>query len=64
MEVCRATLEHIHVEKDGVEAKFWLNPEVRVACNDGYDARTRRELLEIVQTNRESIERARNEFFG
>jgi hypothetical protein len=26
---------HIHVEKDNLEAKFWLIPEVRVAYNDG-----------------------------
>ena len=50
---------HIHVEKDNIEAKFWLLPEVRVAYNDGYDARTLRELLEIGQ-----IKRAWNEFFG
>jgi len=35
---------HIHVEKDDQEAKFWLIPEVRVAYNDGYDARTLREF--------------------
>jgi hypothetical protein len=29
---------HIHVEKNGMEAKFWLRSEVRVAYNDGYDA--------------------------
>jgi hypothetical protein len=46
------------------EAKFWLNPEVRVAYNDGFDARTLRLLTGIVQTNRERIERAWNEFFG
>jgi hypothetical protein len=23
---------HIHVEKDGRETKFWMKPEVRVAC--------------------------------
>ena len=55
---------HIHVEKDGIEAKFWVKPEVRVAYNDGYDARTLRELLEIVEKNLELIERAWNEFFG
>ena len=54
---------HIHVEKDDLEAKFWLIPEVRVAYNDGYDARTLRELLEIVETNKDRIERAWNEFF-
>jgi hypothetical protein len=55
---------HIHVEKDDVEAKFWLKPEVRMAYNDGYDARTLRELLEIVEANTVRIERAWNEFFG
>ncbi len=55
---------HIHVEKDEVEAKFWLKPEVRVAYNDGYDARTLRELLEVIEANKGRIERAWNEFFG
>jgi hypothetical protein len=26
---------HNHVEKDDVEAKFWLKPEVLLAYNDG-----------------------------
>jgi hypothetical protein len=55
---------HIHVEKDHVEAKFWLYPGVRVAYNDGYDARALRELLGIVEANRDRIERAWNEFFS
>ena len=54
---------HVHVERGGIEAKFWLKPEVRVAYNDGYDARSLRELLETVERNRERIERAWNEFF-
>ena len=36
---------HIHVGKDNLEAKFWLRPAVRVAYNDGYDARTLGQLL-------------------
>ncbi len=55
---------HVHVEKDGVEAKFWLLPEVRLAYNDGYDARTQRELFGIVEAKKDRIERAWNEFFG
>jgi hypothetical protein len=55
---------HIHVEKGSAEAKFWLRPEVRVAYNDGYDARTLRRLVGIVAANRERIERTWNEFFG
>jgi hypothetical protein len=54
---------HIHVEKDEIEAKFWLLPEVRVAYNDGYGARTLRELLAIVESNKDRIERAWHEFF-
>ena len=35
-----------------------------VAYNDGYEARLLRELMGIVEKNRERIERAWNEFFG
>lgn len=55
---------HIHVEKERSEAKFWPQPEVQLAYNDGYDARTLREIAGIVQDNRDSFERAWNEFFG
>ena len=55
---------HIHVEKDNAEAKFWLVPEVRLAYNDGYDARTLRMLLEIIETESDRVVRAWNEFFG
>lgn len=55
---------HVHVRKDSAEAKFWLRPEVLVAYNDGYDARTLRELMAIVELNRELIERTWNEFFS
>ncbi len=55
---------HIHVASGDSEAKFWLQPEVKVAYNDGYDARVLRELLEVVHVNQERIGRAWNEFFG
>jgi hypothetical protein len=54
---------HIHVEAGEGEAKFWLRPEVRVAYNDGFDGRTLRELLRLVEVNRERLERAWAEFF-
>lgn len=55
---------HIHVEKDGLEAKFWLKPAVHLAYNEGYDARTLRMLLGIVENHRSRIEGAWHEFFG
>ena len=35
---------HVHVMKDGGEAKFWLSPDVTVAYSAGIDARTLRRL--------------------
>lgn len=55
---------HIHVEKNDVEAKFWLRPEVQVAYNDGHDARTLRWLIEIVAANTNRIENFWNEYFS
>jgi hypothetical protein len=54
----------VHIEKDGLEAKFWINPDVRVAYNDGFSARALRELSGLIEANRERIERAWNEHFG
>jgi hypothetical protein len=54
---------HIHVMKDGIDAKFWLHP-VRVAYNDGFDAKTQRELVEVIEHHADDIERAWNEHFG
>jgi hypothetical protein len=54
---------HIHIGAGDGEAKFWLRPEVRVAYNDGFDGKTLRELLRLVEVNRERIERAWRNFF-
>ncbi len=55
---------HVHVMKVGFEAKFWLWPEVVVATNHGFDARTLRALTIVVQDRRALIERAWHEHFG
>lgn len=55
---------HVHVVKDGIDAKFWLSPQVSVAYNDGFNARVLRELIDIVRNRRREIEGAWNEFFG
>lgn len=54
---------HIHVRGQGSEAKFWIKPQVRVAQSDGIDARTLRELAEVVEQNVDLIERKWNEHF-
>jgi hypothetical protein len=55
---------HVHVLGEGGEAKFWLNPEVRVAVSDGLSAKTLRELSAVVKQNEALIERAWNEHFS
>lgn len=55
---------HVHVIKDGIEAKFWLWPDIQLAYNDGFNARTLRELVDSVESNRARITEAWNEFFG
>jgi hypothetical protein len=55
---------HIHVVKDGIDAKFWLLPEVVVEYNDGFNARALRELTEIVAHRRDFILRKWDDFFG
>jgi hypothetical protein len=55
---------HIHVAKPGSDAKFWLYPEVELAYNRGYDAKTIRRLRDIVIAHREIIEETWDEFFA
>lgn len=40
---------HIHVMKDGAEAKFWVAPEVKLARSNGIDARTLRRLSRLIE---------------
>jgi hypothetical protein len=55
---------HIHVTRACADAKFWLFPEVEMAYNRGFDARTIRRLLDIVTNHRGEIEEAWHEYFG
>jgi hypothetical protein len=55
---------HVHIAKAGKDAKFWLYPDVRLAYNRRYDARTIKRLLAIVEAHRDEIERAWNDHFS
>lgn len=55
---------HIHVAKDDVDAKFWLQPEVKVAYNKGFTARTLAKLSRRIEERREEIERAWDDHFA
>lgn len=55
---------HVHVRKAGAEAKFWLSPEVRLARNDGFDARTLRKIATLAVEHRDHLEGSWNEYFA
>ena len=55
---------HIHVERGAMEAKFWIKPGVRLAYNDGFNAKALREIAGLVEANKERIEEAWDGFFG
>lgn len=54
----------IHAVRDGVDAKFWLWPEVNLAYNDGHKATDLPMLAEVIFNRRSFIAGALNEFFS
>ncbi|MBB4085437.1 DUF4160 domain-containing protein [Sphingomonas carotinifaciens] len=55
---------HIHVAKDGADAKLWLHPVVEFAYNHGFDARTQRWIMTCVEDRRDAIEDAWHDHFA
>ena len=55
---------HIHALRGESEAKFWLQPSVRVAGSVGFTARDLTELVAVVERHRPVIEQAWHEHFG
>ena len=49
----------MHVDRDNLSAKLWLDPDVRLAENLGY---SRQELRVIERLARENLEKLRNEW--
>jgi len=50
---------HMHVDKESLSAKIWLDPEAHVADNHGF---SRRELRTIERICLENLEKLRNEW--
>ena len=55
---------HVHVTRDGKDAKFWLQPVIALAYNDGFTERAVVELARIVAARRTEIEKAWHDHFG
>lgn len=54
---------HVHVDKAGCSAKFWLEP-VALAGNAGFSAREIGELLKLVREHQIQFKEAWDGFFG
>ena len=54
---------HVHVERDDLDAKFWLSP-IRLERSQGFRRSELGRLQEIVEANAEFLLERWNEFFG
>ena len=50
---------HMHIDRESSSAKFWLDPEVILAENYGYN---RKELREIERLVKQHVEQLRDEW--
>lgn len=54
----------MHVRSADGDTKYWHKPIIGLADSSGFDARTLRELAQVVESNALLIEGAWNEHFG
>jgi hypothetical protein len=54
---------HMHIDRDGCSAKFWLNP-VALARNTGFAARELREIQRIMLEQQSALTEAWHGYFG
>jgi len=54
---------HIHVDREDLSAKFWLNP-VNLARNLGFSSRELLKIRKLVEEHREELLEAWHGFFG
>ncbi|MDQ3650706.1 MAG: DUF4160 domain-containing protein [Acidobacteriota bacterium] len=54
---------HVHVDRDALSAKFWLNP-VSLARNLGFGGRELRQVERLVRENQAALLEAWNGRFG
>ena len=54
---------HIHVQRDRMLAKFWLNP-VSIAGSTRFSPRDLRKIEELVVENKDTLMESWNEYFS
>jgi hypothetical protein len=54
---------HIHIDRDNLSAKFWLEP-VALARNIGFSAKELRKIQAIIEEHQETLVEAWDGYFG
>jgi hypothetical protein len=55
---------HVHVYSSEGEAKFWIEPQIEVAENEGLSRRDLNQIGKIIKDRRDEIASAWREHFG
>ena len=55
---------HIHVRNAESEAKFWLEPDISLARNDGFNSKELKEIFVNVETHRMQFTEAWYDYFS
>ncbi len=55
---------HVHVQSPDGEAKFWLEPAIALAQNQGLKGRSIFESLQLIREHEQEIRRAWQAHFG
>lgn len=55
---------HVHVKKGDGDGKIWIEPEIRIAYLVDFNKQEEKQIMEIVEQNRQMIKDKWNEFFG
>jgi len=55
---------HIHVSRDGADAKFWLDPDVTLARNRGFSVKELHDAREIIEEELQTLRDAWDDFFN
>ena len=55
---------HIHVRNAESEAKFWLEPDISLERNDGFNSKELKEIFVIVETHRTQFTEAWYDYFS
>ena len=54
---------HVHVQGQNGEAKFWLEPDIKLAQNTGFSLREINDTLTLVQEHEDDIRSAWHKHF-